>query len=140
MTKDIILAGVSINDLKAKKEAIRQEASKFISDAIEQVTVLVKQIVNTTVPKEIHALAEEAYGILENADVVAGVSGVSFLLPYYEEYGGYGSDEILSAIIEETDNDAVQDVSDERGTGLYKLYNLLGGMEAQSRDWHSSRC
>jgi hypothetical protein len=68
---DIILAGVSINDLKDKKAAIQKEAVAFVSDSIEKVKVLVGTLVEATTQREVEAIAKEAYETLNNANVVA---------------------------------------------------------------------
>lgn len=135
--KDIIINGVSINELKKQRNSIRQGAAKIISENLEIAKELTQKLVESTDKVEINSLAKEAYEALDNANVVAGVSGVSFLLPFYEESGSYESKEIFSTLLEESDNEILKEVWDD---SLNQLYNLFYTMETQSRDWHSSRC
>lgn len=135
--KDIIINGVSINELKKQRDSIRQGAAKIISENLEIAKELTQKLVESTDKVEINSLAKEAYEALDNANVVAGVSGVSFLLPFYEEYGRYEGEEIFSTLLEESDNEILKEVWDD---SVNQLYNLFYTMETQSRDWHSSRC
>ena len=135
--RDIIINGVSINELKKQRDSIRQGAAKIISENIDIAKELTKKLVESTDKVEIKSWAKEAYEALDNANVVAGVSGVSFLLPFYEEYGSYESEEIFSSLLEESDNEVLKEVWDD---SVNQLYNLFYNMETQSRDWHSSRC
>jgi hypothetical protein len=135
--KDIIINGVSVNQLKAQRAAIREGASKLIAENIETAKNLTKKLVESEDSQEIETLAKEAYEALDTAQVVSGVSGVSFFLPFYEEYGSYNGDEIFSNILEESENELV---SENWDGAVSKLYRLFGNMESQSRDWHSSRC
>lgn len=139
MNDIIIIAGVNINDLKKQRDALKKDANKFVSDNIEQVTKLVNQIVEAESEEEAEKLGKEAFELLEAAELVASVSGVTFLLPYYEEYGRYDSDEVLSMKLENSENENLDDVYNSR-TYLGKLYDLLGNMEADSLGWYSSRC
>ena len=139
MEKDIIINGVSVNELKKQRNAIRQGASVIISQNIEIAKSLTKKLVESENKEEIKRLAKEAYEALDTANVVSGVSGVSFLIPFYEEYGNYDEDEIFSRVLEkeENDNELISEVWDD---AIGDLYELFSEMENQSRDWHSSRC
>lgn len=137
MKEDIIINGVSVNELKKQREAIRQGASTIISQNIERAKELTQTLVQSKDKEEIKKLAKEAHEALDNANVVAGVSGVGFFLPFYEEYGSYEGDEIFSNMLEENDNELLAEVWDE---SISQLYTLFYNMESQSRDWHSSRC
>lgn len=133
MTKDIIINGVSIEELKKQRAAIQKDASKIISDNIEAGTKIVEKILESEDQEEANTLAEEAYEHFDTAKVVAGVSGVSFFLPFYEEYGRYGSNEILSQRLENDDKF-------EWDSAISQLYGILEDMESDSRAWHSSTC
>lgn len=137
MKEDIIINGVSVNELKRQRAAIQQGASEIIAQNIELAQKLTQSLVVSEDKEEIKKLAQDAYEALDTANVVAGVSGVSFCLPYYEEYGGYSRSEILSRVLEDNDNELINEVWDE---GINKLYDLFYDMETQSRDWYSSRC
>ena len=137
--EDTIINGVSLNDLKAKKQAIRKDAVVFVSDAIDKVKVLVGKLAEATTQGEVDELSKSAYGTLDNANVVAGIADIPYLLPYYEEYGGYDSSEILSDVIVESDNELLAFKYSEN-TYIAKLASLLYSMESESKNWHSSTC
>lgn len=135
--EDIIINGVSVNSLKQQREAIREGASKIIAENIEKATALTRELLECEDYAEVERLAALAYQTLDTVQVVSGVSGVTFFLPYYEEYGD--NDGIITSLIDNTENEAVMDNLAARGA-VRKLYSLLGSMETQSRDWHSSTC
>jgi hypothetical protein len=146
MAKDIIINGVSIEELKKQRKAIQQGASKIISDSIEAATKLVHEIMKAESKEDALKLAEEAYEHLDTAEIVSGVSGVQFYLPFHEEYGRHEHDEILSSILSQDYVDDEEDVNENASfswqdkNALYKLYNKLENMESDSLAWHSSMC
>lgn len=137
MKEDIIINGVSVNELKRQRSAIRQGASTIISQNIELAKTLTQSLIASEDKEEIKKLAKEAYEALDTANVVSGVSGVDFFLPFYEEYGNYDGSEIFSNMLEDSDNELISEVWDQ---AVGDLYELFSDMESQSRDWHSSRC
>jgi hypothetical protein len=136
--EDIIINGVSINELKAKKAAIQQGASQVIADSIAKGTELVQKLLDTEEGIDQEAVAKEALEHLEVAEVVSGISGVTFMLPYYEEYGQYDSNEIYSMQLDEAEH--IKFSWEDRNSALYKLYSTLESMESDARAWHSSTC
>lgn len=136
MKEDIIINGVSVNELKRQRDAIKKGASKIISENIEKAKKLTNKLMSSDSADEIKILAQEAYDALDTANIVSGVSGVTFRLPFYEEYGNYESDEIFSHKLEESENKLIN----ENWDLISDLYGLFEDMESQSRDWHSSRC
>lgn len=142
---DIVINGVSIEELKKQRAAIQQGASQIISDSIDAATKIVGEIMKAESKEQANALAKEALEHLETAEVVSGVSGVTYCLPYTEEYGGYDSDEVLSCILSQDDADEEEvnenvEFSWREKNDLYALYSKLESMQSASRDWHSSRC
>lgn len=146
MKKDIVINGVSIEELKKQRQALQQGASKVISDNIEAATKLVHEIMKSESKEDALKLAEEAYEHLDTAEIVSGVSGVQFFLPFYEEYGPYEHDDILSSILSQDYVDDEDDVNDnvsfswQDKNALYKLYQKLENMESDSLAWNSSMC
>lgn len=142
--EDIVIAGISINQLKEQKKAIQQGAAKVIADAIEQGTATVEKLLQAESKEEADTLAAEALALFETAEVVAGVSGVTFEIPYYEEYGRYEYNECLSTRLAQEDDDQEPnpyiDFRYGDGSKLQKLCSLLGNMESDSRGWNSSVC
>lgn len=136
--QDIVINGISINTLIEQRKALQQGANEFVSNNIEQVKKLVKQIVEAESADEAEKLSKEAFELLEAAHTVAGAAGIQFFLPYHEEYGSYDEDEILSSILYE--NNEHLDMSYKSKSYARQLYSLLGSMESDSRDWHSSNC
>lgn len=136
---EIIIDGISINELRKTKQALQKGASKFIAESIAAATEIVKErLVNAASFGEAEQAAQEALALMENAQLVSGVSGVTFFLPYYEEYGGHEEENILSMVIENADHDTIG--SYYGGGTLSQLHSLLGSMEQTSLDWHSSTC
>jgi hypothetical protein len=135
MEKDIVINGISINELRNQRVAIREGASKLIAENVDLAQILTKKIVESKNSKEIEDLAEEAYEALNTANIVSDISGVNFYLPYYEDYGDE-NDKICSHILEESDNE----VLNECRSSIRKLCSLFYTMESQSRDWHASTC
>lgn len=137
MTEDIIINGVSVNELKRQREAIREGAAQIISQNISLAQSLTEQLVQSEDKDEIKSLAKQAFDALDTASVLSGVSGITFFLPFHEEYGNYDSSEIYSSILEDCENELIDEVWDD---GVRELCELFYDMEAQSRDWNSSRC
>ena len=137
---DLIIDGVSVNDLKAKRLAIAKGASKFISENMEIALADFELLKEVETKEEAKVLATKIYENLENINVVSGVSGVSFMLPYTEEYGGYDSDEVISSFLDDNENEALKFSWQDTKNPLYKLYELAAGMESDSLSWHSSTC
>lgn len=138
MTQDIIIGGVSINELKRQRDAMQKDANKFVAESITSAQALVKQILEAdadTDPSLIDGWATEANELLKNAALVSGVTGVTYYLDYYEGYGG--CDDVLSQELENSENENV----DPYGNGpVGALFDTLSDMEGTSRDWHSSTC
>lgn len=135
---DIILNGFNISELKRTRIALQQDASKFVSESIEKAQDIVKhRLVVAQYASDAEAAAEEAFSLLEKAEVVASTAGIEFSLPYYEEYGSHDAEDILTQVIEEASNEVIG--SYYKGS-LGKLHSLLESMESSSRDWHSSNC
>lgn len=142
-TKDIIIAGVSINALKKLKKDIREGASKVISDSIDDALRLSEEMFSVSTPEEVIALAKQALELLETAEVVSNVSGVTFSLPYYEEYGRYESSEVFSQRLEDAeyeDEDSVVNAAFHADSVMADLRDQFGNMESEARGWHSSTC
>jgi hypothetical protein len=140
MNKDIIIGGVSLEVLKAQQTEIRKDASKVIAEHLAAGTALVEQLVKEPEDGEAvdyEALAEQALEHMEVVELVAGVSGVTFFLPYYEEDGQYESSDILSSQIEEAEH---LDSDWQSKNAIYRLNCLLNSMEGDSCNWHSSMC
>lgn len=135
---DIVLNGVSITELKKQRALIQKDASAFIAQGLKDVAVLMQSIKEAVeVPKDevideegIDAAAAQAKQILENIQIVSGVSGVTYYLPFYEEYG-YNDEKPYSSILDNADLSSDQ---------IDALYGLLEDMESDSRNWHSSQC
>lgn len=145
MKKDIIINGISVEELKRQRVAIQKDAAKIIAENIDAATALVHKIVKAESKDQALTLAEEAYEHLDTAQVVSGVSGVEFFLPFYEEYGRYDPSEILSSMLDQEhldENDVNENIEFnwQDKNALYQLYQKLGDMESDSRAWHSSMC
>ena len=140
---DIILNGVSIAELKKQKELIQKDAAEFIAKHIEEATELIKSIVDSEEDglsdEQIQTAAARAKDILENVQVVSGVSGVAFYLPYYEEWG-YADERPYTSRPYTSQLDDTGLVSYRNHDDVYALHSLLESMEYDSKNWHSSQC
>jgi hypothetical protein len=134
--EDIIINGVSIKGLKAQRLAIRKGATEFISDSIESVKALVNQIVESNDAEEMNAKAKIAFDTLEAAKLVSDISGVPYYLPYNDDYG-YSNGDAMTELLDDGENEALNIYG---GDYVEKLYDLLGDMENEVRDWNTSRC
>lgn len=150
MKKDVVINGISINELKKTKAAIQQGAAVVIADSITEVNRLVALII-TADKDEAEKLSEEALEILETVDVVSGVSGVTYFLNYQESNGGgYDESEILSCQLETKMDELIEaaDIGTDwnvknaymRELNIRKLQCKLDSMESESCAWHSSTC
>lgn len=136
-TKDIIINGVSFNKHEEDRKKMRQGASQLISDNMEVAKSLTKSVIESKDGQEIEDLAKKAYEALSLASKLSDVCGISFFLPFYEEYGQYETKDIFSSMLENSDNGVLNANFDG---SVNDLCNLFGDMEAQSRDWNSSTC
>lgn len=132
---DIVLAGVNIAELKKQKQAIQKDAVKFLSDGVEKVKALVAEITTLDTDSDhdtINAKALEAVEILEDIQVVSGVSGVEYYLPHRDEYGySSGDGEPMLALLENAELE---------GDDVDSLMGLLEDMEYEVRKWNTSTC
>lgn len=132
---EIILGGVKLNEVKALKQAMQKDAVAFVSNGIEQGTALINQALESFEEFDdealITTLLKQAEELFDNVSLVAGVTGVSYRMPYYEEYGHYDSDEVLSHMLENSSID--WDLT-------RALCSTLGSMEEQCKSWYSSTC
>lgn len=138
--KDIVINGVSLNSLKQMKQDIRQGASKFIAKAIEQGNKLIKQLIEVESVDDVEEIAKQALQVYQNIEMVSGLSGVTFYLPYSEEYRE--DDGILSLMVLQENDEPNPFIEVHWGgdQSISKLYELLDSMESTCRAWHSSNC
>lgn len=132
--EDIILGGVSLTELKAIKAKVTPEAAKFVSKAVDEAKELVNQALQAESQEDVDRLCAEAADKFEAADMVSGITGVSFHIPYYEDWG-YDETPLTGQL------EDAGDFFDVYGNGpVARLFGLLEDMQSKSRDWHSSRC
>lgn len=144
---DIVLNGVSITELKKQKAAIQKDASAFIARGIKDATALLESILESVDDADaeldkdgIEAAAAQAVEILENVDLVSGVSDVEFYLPFYAEYS---DDRPFSSRLEDSErlDEVLEGTYLGRDEGpLGRLYGVLDSMESKSKLWNTSYC
>lgn len=136
---EIIIGGVSIHTLKAQRDAMRKDAVKFVSDNIDGAKALIEELLELTVEEydKVDSLASQANELLEAAKLVSDVTGVTYFLPYSEEWGDNG--DVFTRRLEEADEGALSKDWDEYPQ-LVSLFSTLENMESESSDWHTSRC
>lgn len=147
MKQDIVLNGVSINELLDAKQKIQKDAAKLIADSIDNAKRLVDNIFVCQDEDKIQSCAEEALEHLEVADIVSGVSGVTYFLQWDQEYA---EEEAYTTKFDEIEYTCEEGIEEEHkvlynlltsdNKKLKNLYNKLCQMENQSYGWHNSNC
>lgn len=120
---DIILNGVSINELRAMQVKIQPEAAKYVADGIKALKRMVKLVRVNSEPEdeaEAQKLAGEAIELANNVNLVAAISGVT-----------YDVEGLAYRLAD--DFDLLEGKVDE-------LYDVLEAMESQTEGWNSSNC
>lgn len=133
----ITLGGHTIEELKKTQAEVRQDASKFIAEAMDEAEKLVFKVLEWFESNEegdptpeVATNVTKAAELLDAVQIVSGVSGVTYYVPYYTEYG-YDDDSPWSSRFEELEN---------WNEILRPLTNNLESMEYDSKLWHESRC
>ena len=137
---NIFLNGVSLDELRKQKTLIQRDASKFISDNIASAKELVYSLKHAEDTANFEKIAKQATALLRDVQLVSGVSGVDYLIPYNNEWGdSYSDDDVMTDVLEE--------VAESFGIEYYgvdspfdDLHDLLEGMEYDVRQWNSSNC
>ncbi|MGZ8887958.1 MAG: hypothetical protein ACXW1D_00200 [Halobacteriota archaeon] len=155
--EEITIGGFTIEQLKKMQAAVRKDAHEVISNAISVAMAAMDcalelgetkaeleealdpelegyagtQVNLVSVTEEIQKLAKLAKENLGLADLVAGVSGVKYYLPYSSEYDndGYCYKFECSDLYDYINKDNVSE-----------LVGVLEDMEYQSRQWNQSTC
>lgn len=130
--KDMIINGVSINGLIDQREAIREGASKIISDNIDIAEELTEKLLESQDLEEIQTLAQQAYKALSIAETLSEVSGVTFYLEYEED-----STRKISNLLDDSNNALI---SGNWNGIISDLYHLYYNMEKQTQKWNASFC
>lgn len=137
--EEIVINGISLNDLQTKIHSIRKEASSLISNNIDLAITLSKEMVQSESKEEIKEKANKAYEALKKAQFISDVSGITCVVPYNSSYTGDYDDDTISAMLEDSENDVFNEVYKEDNT-LSNLYNLAYDMEYQTKQWNASAC
>lgn len=132
---DIILGGHSLLAVKKKREEMRRDAAKYISEnlkkACEDFETLLQLRRNGTVNGS--QLSDSIADRLESISIVSDVVGVKYCLPYNAEY----DDDVMSAKLDDASADEELELYD---IDYGRLEDVLCSMESQSEDWYSSKC
>lgn len=136
---EMTLGGVSIAYLKELNELVKRDASAFMAEQIEFAKSEVKAFVDAAddalangveyAPDELRV--KELVDILKAIDVVSGVSGIEYDLPYRDQWGYIEGGTLLSGQLDEYFN--VYDKSNP----IRPLFKQLEGMESDiaSNNW-----
>lgn len=133
MKNDVIINGISVNELYKQRLAIKQEAAKIVSDNLEQAKLLTWQLSESEDPEEVKMLAEQAYEALHTAHLVSEVSGITYYLAYSSDYDS--PSDIFSRVLQDYDNPVLSD-----NESVKQLADLFSSMESNSAGWNSSWC
>lgn len=139
MTQELKIGGYTIAELTKLQNAIKQDASAVIADAVSDASDKVSQILalasdggdeDTEVDiQEVDKLGASAAESLKLAKLISGISGVEYYLPYNEEY--CDNDETMHPKLEEI-------YGSVESNGVDELMSILEDMEHQSYLWNSS--
>lgn len=137
--EEIIINGINLNELSTQITSIRKDSSRLIAENIALAQELSKSIAQSKNKEEIQEKAKKALAALEKANFISTVSGVKFNMPYNSSYNGDYDENTLSAMLEESENEVLNELFEEN-KDLEKLLNLACDMEYQSMHWNSSVC
>jgi len=143
MKEEIVFGGLFIlhlEQLANMKAAMLKDSVKFVSDGIEKATLNLIKILEIAEDYKsddhspalltINNLAEKTNELLKNVSLVSDITGVTYYLPYYEEYSD-----------ESPFSGRLEDLCEGPFTkSVRALYATLETMEGNSKDWHSSTC
>jgi hypothetical protein len=98
MTKEIVIDGVNLTELKTKYDAlaaeqsvlwnsIRKGASKFMANSVEEVLKAVDDMASSATTEEAEKHAEKAYELLSEVQFVSEISGIPFDIGYMNIIG-----------------------------------------------------
>jgi hypothetical protein len=139
----IVIGGYTLEELKKVQEAVRKDANKIIAEAIKTATGNMDELLAFSSDDEepyteeeksiIIAKAKEAAEALTLADIVSGISGVSYYLTYNTDWSSDG----YFYQFESCDNgQELFELIDDNST----MFGKLEEMEYKSRNWHQSTC
>lgn len=137
--EEIIINGISLNELQKQINSIRQESVQLIADNLALAQDLTREIVESTNKEDIESLATKAYAALRKANFVSNVSGVEYDMPYNSSYNGYHDEDTLSAMLENSENEVLRSLMKEN-QDLRDLIDLAYSMEYQTQAWNASFC
>lgn len=129
---DMLIGGYTLDELKKIQTAVKKDANKIISDAIDTATAAMEEMLSLDGDDdkdEITNLAVKAQENLELAKVVSNVSDVSYYLPFSTEYTSDGYYYRFESTDVGLDIEAVN-----------SMLETLEDMESNSKMWHDSTC
>jgi hypothetical protein len=149
MTKEIVIDGVNLTELKTKYDAlaaeqavlrnsIRKGASKFMANSVEEMLEAVDDMKNSASVEEAEKHAEKAYELLSEVQFVSEISGIPFDIGYKDEWGYGNGKVVITNVLEDEDNELFEHYWEN--PIFKKLHRLADGMEQSERDWNSSSC
>jgi hypothetical protein len=148
--EQIIIDGINLSELKIEYDAlaakqaemrksIAKGSNKFIAESIQEAKNSMDEILACEDADVLDSLIETAYAKLTNASFVSDVSGVSYVLPYYDRQSEYEPDgERYSSQFDETENEILPGYGENKK--FDKLLGLLEKMEDEVAEWNTSYC
>lgn len=154
MQREIIINGINMTELKARaaalaqeqqalRDSIKQGASQFIADNMKEALEAVATMKEAETKEDALAAATKAAELLEDISFVSDVSGVAYTLPHGDSsycYGGYSSDDIITSILEDGENENIEYSWRDKDSPFTRLYNIAESMEQEVIEWNSSYC
>lgn len=136
--KDIIINGISVNEMKNQKDLIREGAAKIIADGIAKVKTIVSSIVETFEDSTTHEIfAKDALETLQIVELVSDVSGVEYYMEYDSNYDT--NEDAISNKLEEVLRN-MSSYQDAEKSIIRQLAALAESMESTCAAWNNSNC
>lgn len=137
--KEVVLGGVLLSDVIANRHKQQRDAVKCVADEIDKGKELLQKLldVDSEAKEQAKALAQEALDCFQTAHQVSTIYGITFELPYRDEWG-YGNAPFSELLVE--DDKPALDWHYGKQSPLRDLYNILCDMECEVAVWNSSSC
>lgn len=152
-TKEIIIDGINLTDIKNRQDVILQEMSslrksiqkgavKFISDKTDELKTLVVKFKDSETVEEAKEQAPMLYDVLRDIQFVAEVAAISYYIPFRDNDYSYCGDRHNSIvnILDENEEGIFEFEYGDKENPLTMLAMLAEDMESTVREWNTSVC
>lgn len=144
--KNIIVGGYTIEQLKEIKDKVQPEAAALIDKHLQEAMEKFKDFKQSETKEYANMMAENIYNHLDIVNILAGISGIDYYIPYCSEYGECEENVITMFLDNWEEYIENEDITEEvfkwdcKDSPIKKLYYLASDMENNSKMWNSSWC